>query len=81
MITQSGCFGHSATADPIDDINEAAEALGDIMGSSGQPSGTAATDAAAPAMAALIEQYVRRVRLLTWAVVAIAVVLVMKEVS
>ena len=81
MITQSGCFGRCATADPIDDIHEAADALGDILGTSGQQGTTAANDAAVPTMAALLDQYVRRVRLLTWAVVAIAVVLVMKEVD
>lgn len=81
MITQSGCFGRSATANPIDDIHEAAEALGDIVVSTAQPSGMAATNAAVPSVTALLNQYIRRVRLLTWAVVAIVVVMVMREVD
>lgn len=81
MITQSGCFGKGTDPDPIDDINEAAEALGDIMGTATQPTGTSATDAAAPAVAALLNQYMQRVRLLTWAVIAMAVVLVVREVK
>lgn len=79
MITQSGCFGLSRTPDPIDDINEAAEAMGDIIDSANQQSPMEATGAAMPALAVLIGQYVNRVRLLTWAVVIMAVVIVVKE--
>lgn len=79
MKTQSGCFGTSRTPDPIDDIGEAAEAMGDIIDSANQQTTTVATDAAMPAMAALVAQYINRVRMLTWAVVLMAIVLVAKE--
>lgn len=79
MKTQSGCFGTSRTPDPIDDIGEAADALESIVGTAGQPSPDCANGAAMPAMAALVAQYIDRVRLLTWAVVLMAVVLVAKE--
>lgn len=81
MITQSGCFGQSRTPDPIDDIGEAAEALDDIMGSASQQQqpATDSAGAAMPALAALVGQYARHVRLLTWAVALMAVAIVLKE--
>lgn len=80
MITQSGCFGTSRTPDPIDDINEAAEAMEGIIDSANQQTPTENPGAAMPALA-LVGQYARRVRLLTWAVVIMAVVIVMREID
>ena len=80
MITQSGCFGSNKPAAVIDDINEAAAAVSAIAGTTPVENGTATAQAAAD-VAALLGQYARRLRLLTWAVVAIAVVLVMREVK
>lgn len=81
MITQSGCFGQSRTPDPIDDINEAAEAMSGIIDSANQQTPTETPGAAMPALAVLMGQYARRVRLLTWAVVIMAVVIVMREID
>ncbi|MBQ6729927.1 MAG: hypothetical protein IJQ83_07340 [Bacteroidales bacterium] len=81
MITQSGCFGQSRTPDPIDDINEAAEAMAGIIDSANQQTPTDASGAAMPALAVLVGQYAKRVRLLTWAVVIMAVVIVMREID
>lgn len=79
MITNSGCFGGGKTTDPIDDLNEASEAVTDIINSADSP---ATADATAVAdMANLLGEYAKRLRLLTWAVVAIVVVLVIKEVK
>lgn len=81
MITQSGCFGQSRTPDPIDDINEAAEAMEGIIDSANQQIPTENPGAAMPALAVLMGQYAKRVRLLTWAVVIMAVVIVMREID
>lgn len=81
MIGVSGCFGRRNGPDPIDDLAEAADTVNDIMGDApeadpqGQPQGQGPDLAAAQ----VLGQYVRRVRLLTWAVVAVAIYLVMKE--
>lgn len=81
MITQSGCFGTSRTPDPIDDIDEAAEAMVDIVDSANQQNPTENPGAAMPALAVLMGQYAKRVRLLTWAVVIMAVVIVWREIE
>lgn len=79
-IGNSGCFG-AATNNPIDDIREAEAAVTDIVADAGTPE-TPVTEydlATANAMAGIVGEYVRRVRLLTYAVVAIALYLVLKE--
>lgn len=73
--TQSGCFGRSSVVDPIDDTEETAKAVEDIVEGM-QPSGN--TDAANPTVFALSMVY-NRLRMLTWAVVLIALYLVLKE--
>lgn len=81
MITQSGCFG-SHYDPPIDDLNEAREAVADIIGSATTENPVpSAQDPSALAVAHVLALTARRVRLLTWAVVAIAVYLVLKEVK
>lgn len=77
MIGVSGCFGGGIARGPIDDIAEAEIALGDIVDSaSRQPDEPTAREDEGQTtdlmLAQLVEQYARRVRLLTWAVVAIA---------
>lgn len=81
MITQSGCFGTKAYNPPIDDLKEAAQALKDIIGSDPETVPSEPAQESAPDMEAaqLLGQYMRRVRLLTWAVVAIAAYLVLNE--
>lgn len=80
MIGVSGCFGGTKAAYPIDDINEAAAAVEEIVETT-DPVPTEQQTEPAPdlALAQLVGQYARRVRLLTWAVVAIAIMLVLKE--
>ena len=81
MKTQSGCFGGKAYEPPIDDIREAAKAVDDIIVSDPETVPKEPSQESAPDLGAakLLGQYVRRVRLLTWAVVAIAVYIVLKE--
>lgn len=84
MIGVSGCFGGTQPLGSIDDIGEAAAAVEEIV-STGDQGGTPEqgqpSDAPNMAMAQLVGQYVQRVRLLTWAVVAIVFVMVMREVK
>jgi hypothetical protein len=81
MITQSGCFGTKAYNPPIDDLEEAAQAVEEIIGSDHETVPSEPSQESAPDLEAaqLLVQYMRRVRLLTWAVVAIAAYLVLKE--
>ncbi len=81
MIGVSGCFGSRAKQNPIDDIDEARKAVADIIGSDTveNPAPCVQDPSASLAAAQVIGLTVRRVRLLTWAVVAIAVYLVLKE--
>ena len=78
MRTQSGCFGSAkqGTADVIDTLEEVSATVDDIV----QTDGTSATAVACTA-ATLMASMERRIRLLTWAVAAIALVLVLKEVK
>lgn len=82
MITQSGCFGNHYDP-PIDDLEEAREAVADIIGSDTveNPAPCVQDPSSALAAAQVIGLTVRRVRLLTWAVVAIAVYIVLKEIK
>lgn len=76
-IGVSGCFGDGGTAYPIDDIEEVEAAVSEIV----ETDTTGDEPAQAPnlALVQLVGQYARRVRLLTWAVVAMAALLVLKE--
>lgn len=79
MTGVSGCFGRPNN-EPIDDIQDAAAAVNDIVsGEDPAPADTSAETLAS--VAAVVGEYTRRVRLLTWAVVIIALVLVLKEVD
>lgn len=81
MIGVSGCFGGAKVDYPIDDVDEAAAAVEEIVETT-DPVPTEQQPGPAPdlALAQLVGQYARRVRLLTWAVVAIAIMIVLKEV-
>ena len=81
MTGISGCFGSTKPEGPIDDLDEARSAVNDIIENAPEAAQEEPSQGAAPDLAALqvVGQYVRRVRLLTWAVVAIAVYLVLKE--
>ena len=77
----SGCFGSMTNdPDPIDDIEEVAVAVDEIENTD-TPQSDTPSQAPSLALAQLVEQYARRVRLLTWAVIAIVVVLVIREVE
>lgn len=81
MITQSGCFGSNKPSnDPIDDLNEASAMVNNIACNTNVATGTSTAQAAAD-VAALLDQYARRMRLLTWAVAVIAFVLVVREMN
>jgi hypothetical protein len=80
MITQSGCFGGSSTSyNPIDTAAEAAAVVDELQNQ--QPSGDIGEQnmLAVQQLANVAGEYARRIRLLTWAVVAIVVYLVLKE--
>ena len=79
QIGISGCFGGGGTPFPIEDITEVEAAVGEIVENDSPTGDAQAAQAPNLALAQLFGQYVRRVRLLTWAVVAIAIILVIKE--
>lgn len=76
----SGLFVENGWDGPIDDIKEVGAAVTDILGTQtdAEAGGQQDTDTAA---VLILREYVRRVRLLTWAVGIIALVLLLKEVE
>ena len=80
-IGVSGCFGGSDTVYPIDDIEEVEAAVGEIVETETPAGEEPAAQAPNLALAQLVVEYTRRVRLLTWAVIAMAAVLVIKEIK
>lgn len=82
VTTNSGCFASNRPANPIDDINEAAEILQDIEttdnSTEASPEETP-VDAVLPQMVVVMEQYARRLRVLTLAFIALAIYVFVKE--
>lgn len=79
MITQSGCFGSNKPIDEqIDTVEEVSTVVDDIMGTDTNPEGSQ-QDAAAYVTAVYCAALENRIRMLTWAVVAIVVVLIIRE--
>ena len=76
MMTQSGCFGRNNVVDPIDDTQEAAQTVEEIV--DGMQSASDQSGVAAPTVFALSMVW-QRMRMLTWAVALIALYLVLKE--
>lgn len=76
----SGLFVENGWDGPIDDIKEVGAAVDEIMNTQTETDagGQQAPDAAS---LLILQEYVRRVRLLTWAVGIIALVLILKEVE
>ena len=75
-----GLFGYSEPSGHIDDINEVDAAVTDIMGTQTDlESGNQQSIGAA--LVPILREYVHRIRLLTWAVGIIALVLILKEVE
>lgn len=75
MSGVSGCFGQTKP-DTIDNAAEVSAAVDDIMGGAGAQADNSQAAFVMAQHYAFMEQ---RVRMLTWAVVALAAVLVMKE--
>ena len=75
----SGCFGGMDDVYPIDDIKEVETAVDEIVETETPSDTDPQAEAPNLALAQLVGQYVRRVRLLTWAVIVMAAVLVIKE--
>ena len=90
----SGCFCRQESQadidlvdsiDNIDSIDETAEAVGDITDPASIPSAQSVagdvTEAEAEFKASMIvlTEYLKRVRVLTWAVIALAVVVIIRE--
>lgn len=73
-------FGYRKPSEHIDDVNEVGAAVEDIMNS--QASDDAGGQPSADTSAVmLMQEYARRIRLLTYAVWIIALVLIIKEVK
>ena len=89
MITSSGGFfsRQAFRGNTIDGLSEASAAVEGIIESDPAhtpgptPEPTPTTQADISGLVAVVGQYAQRVRLLTWAVVAIVIVLVLKEVD
>lgn len=80
MIGNSGCFGN-AYQPPIDDIREAGAAVADIVaGMAVEDTGTRIPDPSSALAAKMLCETARRVRLLSWAVMAVVAYLVLKEI-
>ena len=77
----SGCFGSSQSQAPIDDIDDVSQVVDDIVGTPEDEADVPVDPAPDLALAELVEQYVRRVRLLTWAVIALSIVAIIREVD
>lgn len=78
MIGESGCFGGSQPAanETIDNMAEVSAAVDDIISDTGTVSSSAS---AAVVLARHYAYMERRVRMLTWAVVALAAVALLSE--
>lgn len=88
MIGKSGCFGINHKASPVGDQSGAETLVDDIV--DGIATDTAATTlsaetyesiATAQVMVQVAQEYVRRVRVLTYAVIAIAIIVIMREIK
>lgn len=81
MIGQSGCFGKTYDP-PIDDIREAGAAVADIVaGMAVEDPGTRTPDPSSALAAKMLFETARRVRLLSWTVMAVVAYLVIKELN
>lgn len=89
----SGCFDRQESqadiyhVDSIDNIDETAAAIDDITDTTSDPSAQYVADDVAESEAnfrasmLVLAEYLKRVRVLTWAVIALAVVVIMREVK
>lgn len=81
----SGCFGSEKAAyEQIDTVEEASTVVDDIQQGQGDGSTTPVGEdylLTVQSLTQVASEYARRIRLLTWTVVAIVVYLVLKEVK
>ena len=83
MITQSGCFGSQPTNNTIDNVEEVSSTVDGIIESMDGTQETVPGENTA-ALSLLTTHYLymdKRVRLLTYAVVALSVVVLLKEIK
>lgn len=79
---ESGCFQPLNETEHIDGLNEAAAVVDDIQQGQGDGSTTPVGEdylLTVQSLTQVASEYARRIRLLTWTVVAIVVYLVLKE--
>lgn len=80
MTGQSGCFGNSKpTYEQIDDAAEAAAAVDAIVADTVDATEPDPTTVATVQLAVVCETMRQRIRLLTWAIVILAVFVVARE--
>lgn len=82
----SGCFGGPETKAPVGDIDEAMDIVDDIVVDEPaveEPAVVADSESVEDFGKAMLVlgEYLKRIRILTWAVVALAVVVIMREVK
>ena len=81
-IGVSGCFGDSAQYEPIDTVEEASAVVGEL-----EDGGAASPEVAEESMltiqelASVAQQYARRIRILTYGLIAVVAYLVAKELN
>lgn len=80
MIGNSGLFGDDYTPEPIDDLGETSQVVEEIVSGMAEP-GTQATAADASSVSFVLGLVMRRQRILTIAVIAIAAYLLAKDFS
>ena len=82
MTSVSGCFGSGPSYEQLDTVEEVSTVV-DKLQDTTDPVGAATTGEeyllTMQQLASVAAEYARRIRLLTWAVVAIVVYLVLKE--
>lgn len=80
MIGNSGLFGDDYTPEPIDDLGETSQVVEEIVSGMAEP-GAQATAADASSVSFVLGLVMRRQRILTIAVIAIAAYLLAKDFS
>lgn len=80
MMGNSGLFGDDYTPEPIDDLGETSQVVEEIVSGMAEP-GAQATAADASSVSFVLGLVMRRQRILTIAVIAIAAYLLAKDFS
>lgn len=80
MIGESGCFGQGTSTERIGTAEEAAAAVSAIVEDTADPAAADPT-AVTVKLAVTCDALRQRVRILTWAVALLALVVIMKEIE